>query len=117
VFRDLFQQIEVTRSEVLVALDATASTYLLGQRQSLAGLRGRIHPFRGSKLIVTYPPASLSATPPEKGSLGRSANHHTPIGPPVAIPGMIRPAGFASPTSSHPDSNLGRAIANPLHFN
>ena len=45
----LFRQIDVVRPEVLVALGATAATYLLGQRQPLAGLRGRIHSFRGCK--------------------------------------------------------------------
>ena len=62
----LFQQIDVIRPEVIVALGATASTYLLGQRQPLAGLRGRIHAFRGSKLIVTYHPAFLLRDPRQK---------------------------------------------------
>jgi uracil-DNA glycosylase len=62
----LFQQIDVVRPEVLVALGATASTYLLGQRQPLAGLRGRVHAFRGSKLIVTYHPAFLLRDPRQK---------------------------------------------------
>ncbi|KAA6457980.1 uracil-DNA glycosylase [Acidobacteria bacterium AB60] len=62
----LFQQIDVVRPEVIVALGATASTYLLGQRQPLAGLRGRIHNFRGAKLIVTYHPAFLLRDPRQK---------------------------------------------------
>lgn len=62
----LFRQIDVIRPEVLVALGATAATYLLGQRQPLAGLRGRIHEFRGSKLIVTYHPAYLLRDPRQK---------------------------------------------------
>jgi DNA polymerase len=62
----LFRQIDVVRPEVIVALGATAATYLLGQRQPLAGLRGRIHPFRGSKLIVTYHPAFLLRDPRQK---------------------------------------------------
>jgi uracil-DNA glycosylase len=62
----LFQQIDVIRPEVLVALGATAATYLLGQRQPLAGLRGRVHPFRGTKLIVTYHPAFLLRDPRQK---------------------------------------------------
>ncbi len=62
----LFQQIDVVRPEVIVALGATAATYLLGQRQPLAGLRGRIHPFRSSKLIVTYHPAFLLRDPRQK---------------------------------------------------
>ncbi len=62
----LFQQIDVIQPEVLVALGATAATYLLGQRQPLAGLRGRVHAFRGSKLIVTYHPAFLLRDPRQK---------------------------------------------------
>lgn len=62
----LFRQIDVVRPEVIVALGATAATYLLGQRQPLAGLRGRAHPFRGSKLIVTYHPAFLLRDPRQK---------------------------------------------------
>lgn len=62
----LFRQIDVVRPEVIVALGATAATYLLGQRQPLAGLRGRIHGFRNSKLIVTYHPAFLLRDPRQK---------------------------------------------------
>jgi uracil-DNA glycosylase len=62
----LFRQIDVVRPEVIVALGATAATYLLGQRQPLAGLRGRLHSFRGTKLIVTYHPAFLLRDPRQK---------------------------------------------------
>lgn len=62
----LFRQIDVIRPEVIVALGATAATYLLGQRQPLAGLRGRVHAFRGAKLIVTYHPAFLLRDPRQK---------------------------------------------------
>ncbi|MFP5207170.1 MAG: uracil-DNA glycosylase [Acidobacteriota bacterium] len=62
----LFRQIDVVRPQVLVALGATAATYLLGQRQPLAGLRGRVHSFRGSSLIVTYHPAYLLRDPRQK---------------------------------------------------
>ena len=62
----LFRQIDVVRPEVIVALGATAATYLLGARQPLAGLRGRVHSFRNSKLIVTYHPAYLLRDPRQK---------------------------------------------------
>jgi DNA polymerase len=62
----LFRQIDVIRPQVLVALGATAATYLLGQRQPLAGLRGRVHAFRGMQLIVTYHPAFLLRDPRQK---------------------------------------------------
>jgi uracil-DNA glycosylase len=62
----LLRQIDVVKPEVLVALGATAATYLLGQRQPLAGLRGRVHSVRGSRLIVTYHPAFLLRDPRQK---------------------------------------------------
>ncbi len=62
----LFRQIDVVRPEVLVALGATAATWLLGTRQPLAGLRGRVHATRGTKLIVTYHPAYLLRDPRQK---------------------------------------------------
>jgi DNA polymerase len=62
----LFRQIDVVKPEVIVALGATAATCLLGQRQPLAGLRGRVHSFRNSKLIVTYHPAFLLRDPRQK---------------------------------------------------
>ena len=62
----LFRQIDVVRPQVLVALGATAATYLLGTRQPLAGLRGRLHAYRGAQLIVTYHPAYLLRDPRQK---------------------------------------------------
>ena len=62
----LFRQIDVVRPQVLVALGATAATYLLGSRQPLAGLRGRVHAYRGAQLIVTYHPAYLLRDPRQK---------------------------------------------------
>ena len=62
----LFRQIDVIRPEVIVALGATAATYLLGGRSPLAALRGRIHHARGAKLIVTYHPAYLLRDPRQK---------------------------------------------------
>ena len=62
----LLRQIDVIRPQVLVALGATAATYLLGQRQPLAALRGRIHAMRGASLIVTYHPAYLLRDPRQK---------------------------------------------------
>ncbi|MFZ1087060.1 MAG: uracil-DNA glycosylase [Terracidiphilus sp.] len=62
----LFRQIDAVRPQVLVALGATAATWLLGARQPLAGLRGRIHAVRGTQLIVTYHPAFLLRDPRQK---------------------------------------------------
>ncbi len=63
----LLKQIDVVQPEVIVALGATAATYLLGVKQSLAGLRGRWHSCRGAKLAVTYHPAFLLRDPRQKG--------------------------------------------------
>jgi uracil-DNA glycosylase len=62
----LYQQIDVVRPEVIVALGSTAATYLLGAKSSLSGLRGRVHTSRGTKLIVTYHPAYLLRDPRQK---------------------------------------------------
>jgi DNA polymerase len=63
----LLRQMDVVQPEVVVALGATAATYLLGVKQSLAGLRGRWHSCRGAKLAVTYHPAFLLRDPRMKG--------------------------------------------------
>jgi DNA polymerase len=62
----LVQQIDVVRPEVIVALGATAATYLLGVKQSLASLRGHWHTVRGAKVAVTYHPAFLLRDPRQK---------------------------------------------------
>ena len=49
-----------------MALGSTAATYLLGVKSPLSGLRGRIHPALGAKLIVTYHPAYLLRDPRQK---------------------------------------------------
>jgi uracil-DNA glycosylase len=63
----LLQQIDVIQPQVIVALGATAATYLLGIRQSLASLRGSWHSCRGAKVVVTYHPAFLLRDPRQKG--------------------------------------------------
>jgi uracil-DNA glycosylase len=62
----LFRQIEIVRPEVIVALGATAATYLLGGKSPLSALRGRVLEARGAKLIVTYHPAYLLRDPRQK---------------------------------------------------
>lgn len=63
----LLQQIDVIQPQIIVALGATAATYLLGVRQSLSALRGKWHSCRGAKLAVTYHPAFLLRDPRQKG--------------------------------------------------
>ncbi len=62
----LFQQIGVVRPKLIVALGATAATYLLGSKAALSVLRGRLHDCMGAKLIVTYHPAYLLRDPRQK---------------------------------------------------
>ncbi|MGC8548407.1 MAG: uracil-DNA glycosylase [Acidobacteriaceae bacterium] len=62
----LLRQIEIVQPEVIVALGATAATYLLGIKGSLASLRGRIHMAHNRKLIITYHPAFLLRDPRQK---------------------------------------------------
>jgi DNA polymerase len=63
----LVEQIDIVRPQVIVALGATAATYLLGVRQSLSSLRGVWHSARGAKVAVTYHPAFLLRDPRQKG--------------------------------------------------
>jgi DNA polymerase len=63
----LLRQIDVVQPQVIVALGATAATYLLGVRQSLSSLRGRWHDCRGARVAVTYHPAFLLRDPRQKG--------------------------------------------------
>ena len=63
----LLKQIDIVRPQVIVALGATAATYLLGVRQSLGSLRGQWHSSRGAKVVVTYHPAFLLRDPRQKG--------------------------------------------------
>jgi len=62
----LLRQIDVIQPQVIVALGATAATYLLGVRRSLSTLRGHWHTCRGAKLAVTYHPAFLLRDPRQK---------------------------------------------------
>ena len=63
----LLKQIDIVHPQVIVALGATAATYLLGVKQSLASLRGQWHTARGAKVAVTYHPAFLLRDPRQKG--------------------------------------------------
>ena len=62
----LDRQIELIAPKIIVALGKTAATRLLGSEASLASLRGRAHRYRGTPLVVTYHPAYLLRSLPEK---------------------------------------------------
>jgi uracil-DNA glycosylase family 4 len=62
----LDRQIELIKPRLIVALGKTAATRLLDSEASLASLRGRVHRYKGTPLVVTYHPAYLLRSLPEK---------------------------------------------------
>ncbi|HET9085952.1 MAG TPA: uracil-DNA glycosylase [Acidobacteriaceae bacterium] len=62
----LFRQIGVVRPKLIVALGATAATYLTGSKAALSVLRGKVHDCMGTRLVVTYHPAYLLRDPRQK---------------------------------------------------
>ena len=62
----LDRQIELVAPKLIVALGKTAAARLLGTDASLASLRGRPHRYRGTTVVVTYHPAYLLRTLPDK---------------------------------------------------
>jgi DNA polymerase len=62
----LRQQIALIQPKLIVALGKTAATALLGRDAPLGSLRGTLHDFHGTPLIVTYHPAYLLRSPAEK---------------------------------------------------
>jgi uracil-DNA glycosylase family 4 len=63
----LDRQIDLVAPKIIVALGKTAAVRLLGnEAASLASLRGRVHDYRGRPVVVTYHPAYLLRTLPDK---------------------------------------------------
>jgi uracil-DNA glycosylase family 4 len=62
----LDRQIELLQPKLIVALGKTAASRLLESEASLASLRGRAHRYRDIPLVVTYHPAYLLRSLPEK---------------------------------------------------
>jgi uracil-DNA glycosylase len=62
----LQRQIELIRPRLIVALGKTAATALLGRETALSSLRGKVHDYRGTPLIITYHPAYLLRAPMDK---------------------------------------------------
>ena len=62
----LQRQIELIKPRLIVALGKTAATALLGRDATLGSLRGTLHDYRGTPLLVTYHPAYLLRSPTEK---------------------------------------------------
>ena len=59
----LDRQIEIIQPNVICALGRIAAQALLSTSMSLTALRGKMHHYKGAKVIVTYHPAALLRNP------------------------------------------------------
>ena len=62
----LDRQIDLIAPRLIVALGKTAAMRLLQTEASLGSLRGQVHRYRGTPLVVTYHPAYLLRNLPDK---------------------------------------------------
>ena len=62
----LFQQIDIIKPKVIVALGTFAARALLRTLDPISRLRGRVYDYRGAKLIPTFHPAYLLRNPSAK---------------------------------------------------
>jgi len=62
----LARQLELIRPKLILAMGRFACQTLLNTDASIASLRGRLHRYQGVPLIVTYHPAYLLRTLPDK---------------------------------------------------
>jgi uracil-DNA glycosylase len=62
----LFQQVDVIKPKVIVALGTFAARTLLRTLDPISRLRGRVFDYRGAKLIPTFHPAYLLRNPSSK---------------------------------------------------
>jgi len=65
-FHYLLEQIELVRPEVVCALGAHAANNLLDRSEPISRLRGRVFPFRGTRLVPTFHPSFLLRRPERK---------------------------------------------------
>lgn len=63
----LEKQIALIQPKLLLAVGRIAAHYLLNSKASLGQLRGNIHEFNQTPLIITYHPAYLLRNPTDKG--------------------------------------------------
>jgi DNA polymerase len=59
----LERQLDLIRPEFICCLGAVASQNLLGTTLAIGKLRGKVHAFRGAKVVCTYHPAFLLRSP------------------------------------------------------
>jgi uracil-DNA glycosylase len=62
----LLRQIDLVKPKLILAMGRFAAQTLLATDASIASLRGRVHRYAGVPLIVTYHPAYLLRTLPDK---------------------------------------------------
>ncbi len=62
----LVAQVDAIKPKVIVALGAFAVRTLLGVDVAISKVRGKVHDYRGSKLIPTFHPAYLLRSPDKK---------------------------------------------------
>ncbi|MDP1949881.1 MAG: uracil-DNA glycosylase [Nitrosomonas sp.] len=62
----LARQIELVKPKVIIALGKVAAQSLLGLNDNISSLRGKLHTYSGIPLIVTYHPAYLLRSLPDK---------------------------------------------------
>ena len=62
----LFRQIDTIKPKVIVALGTFAAQSLLGSKDSISKLRGRVWHCRGARLVPTFHPAFLLRSPERK---------------------------------------------------
>jgi DNA polymerase len=62
----LERQVALVRPRVILAMGRFAVQALLGSDEPIGKLRGRVHPWQGRPLVVTYHPAYLLRQPTEK---------------------------------------------------
>jgi uracil-DNA glycosylase len=62
----LFQQVDVIKPKVVVALGTFAARALLRTLDPISRLRGRVYEYRGAKLVPTFHPAYLLRNPGSK---------------------------------------------------
>src|SRR5262245_29647337 len=62
----LFQQVDIIKPKVIVALGTFAARALLRTLDPISRLRGRVYAYRGAKLVPTFHPAYLLRNPASK---------------------------------------------------
>jgi uracil-DNA glycosylase family 4 len=62
----LERQIQLIQPTLIIAMGKFASSTLVGEERTISSLRGRVHDYGGTPMIVTYHPAYLLRNLPDK---------------------------------------------------